>query len=67
MTEPTESAVAEPASGGRGRDALLAVDGLKKHFPIKRGIIFQKQVGAVKAVDGVSFCVAAGETFGLVG
>ena len=36
-------------------DELLVVDDLKKHFPVTRGIIFQKQVAAVKAVDGVSF------------
>jgi peptide/nickel transport system ATP-binding protein len=48
-------------------DALLAVNDLKKHFPIRQGILFQRQVGAVRAVDGVSFSVAPGETLGLVG
>jgi peptide/nickel transport system ATP-binding protein len=46
---------------------LLVVDDVKKHFPVTRGIIFQKQVGAVKAVDGVSFSVKSGETLGIVG
>src|SRR6184192_573621 len=46
---------------------LLVVDDVKKHFPVTRGIIFQKQVAAVKAVDGVSFTVKAGETLGVVG
>jgi oligopeptide/dipeptide ABC transporter ATP-binding protein len=46
---------------------LLVVDNVKKHFPVTRGIIFQKQVGAVKAVDGVSFTVKSGETLGIVG
>ena len=47
--------------------ALLVVDGLVKHFPVNRGVIFRRQVGAVQAVDGLSFSVAAGETLGLVG
>ncbi len=49
------------------KEVLLRVDNLVKHFPIMRGIIFQKQVGAVHAVDGVSFNVYRGETLGLVG
>jgi oligopeptide/dipeptide ABC transporter ATP-binding protein len=48
-------------------EALLEVRDLVKHFPIKRGLIFQRQIGAVKAVDGVSFDVEQGETLGLVG
>src|SRR5262249_39125896 len=45
----------------------IEVRDLVKHFPIKRGIIFQKQIGAVKAVDGISFDVEQGETLGIVG
>jgi len=47
--------------------ALIEVKDLVKHFPIKRGVIFQRQIGAVKAVDGVSFEVQRGETLGIVG
>lgn len=46
---------------------LLQVTNLKKHFPITSGFVFQNQVGAVKAVDGISFEVFKGETLGLVG
>ena len=45
---------------------LLRVENLMMHFPIRRGV-FQRQVGAVRAVDGVSFDVQRGETLGLVG
>ena len=47
-------------------EPLLSVRGLTMHFPIYRGI-FRRRVGAVKAVDDVSFDIAAGETLGLVG
>jgi len=46
---------------------LLRVEHLTKYFPVTRGIIFQKEVGAVQAVDDVSFAIKKGETFGLVG
>jgi oligopeptide transport system ATP-binding protein len=46
---------------------LVQVRDLKKHFPITQGIILQRQVGAVRAVDGVSFDIYRGETLGLVG
>jgi peptide/nickel transport system ATP-binding protein len=52
--------------GARGEVVLQAED-LVKHFPITRGIVFQRQVGAVKAVDGVSFDLRRGETLGIVG
>jgi len=48
-------------------DALLQVTGLQRHFPVTRGIVFQKQTGAVKAVDGIDFHVRSSETLGLVG
>ena len=48
-------------------DAMIEVRDLVKHFPLTEGIIFRRQVGAVRAVDGVSFDVNEGETLGLVG
>jgi peptide/nickel transport system ATP-binding protein len=51
---------------GQG-EALLEVEGLRRYFPITRGIIFQKQTGAVKAVDGVDLSIHTGETLGVVG
>jgi peptide/nickel transport system ATP-binding protein/oligopeptide transport system ATP-binding protein len=46
---------------------LVEVKNLVKHFPITQGVIFQKQIGAVKAVDDISFEVKRGETLGIVG
>jgi oligopeptide/dipeptide ABC transporter ATP-binding protein len=48
-------------------EPLLRVDHLVKHFPLTRGVIFQKHVGSVRAVDDVSFAIRPGETLGLVG
>jgi oligopeptide transport system ATP-binding protein len=63
----TESAVTAPATEKKLGDELLVVEDIVKHFPVTRGIIFQKKVGAVKAVDGVTFTVREGETLGVVG
>src|SRR5215468_2139972 len=55
------------ASGDKLGEPLLTVNNLVMHFPLTQGIIFQRKVGAVQAVDGVSFGVKRGETLGLVG
>ena len=46
---------------------IVQVSDLKMHFPIRQGAVIQRQVGSVKAVDGISFEIAEGETLGLVG
>jgi peptide/nickel transport system ATP-binding protein/oligopeptide transport system ATP-binding protein len=53
----------EPAEA----EPLLSVRGLVKHFPIDRGVMLRRKVGAVRAVDGIEFDVMRGETFGIVG
>src|SRR6478672_4843579 len=64
MTE-TATTPAPPADGER--DVLVDVRGVKVHFPIKRGVIFDKVIGYVYAVDGVDLQIRRGETYGLVG
>ena len=60
-------AQANTQTTSNGKEVLLDVDELQMHFPLTQGIIFQRKVGAVQAVDGVSFKVYKGETLGLVG
>ncbi len=59
----------EPMSHSDGRDnrVLLEARGLKKYFPVTKGILFSKVTASIKAVDGVSFDVRRGETLGVVG
>ncbi len=72
---PGAAASARPVTGaggagttaGSGGPALLQVDDLKVHFPIREGLIFERHVGDIRAVDGISFSMARGETLGLVG
>src|SRR5436189_4265723 len=62
----TTSPIQAPANGTADGD-LLHVSNLKMYFPITQGIILQRQVGWVRAVDDISFSVKRGETLGLVG
>jgi oligopeptide transport system ATP-binding protein len=55
------------ASTTTGENVLLDVQNLVMHFPLTQGILFQRKVGAVRAVDGISFQIRRGETLGLVG
>ncbi len=51
----------------KSTEPLLAVEGLRVHFPVRRGLLAKRHIGSVKAVDGIDFTLAAGETLGLVG
>ena len=61
--EETTQRPHEPTAG----DHLVEVRDIKMYFPVTSGIIFQRKVADVKAVDGVSFDIRKGETLGLVG
>ncbi|GAA0391471.1 dipeptide ABC transporter ATP-binding protein [Streptomyces luteireticuli] len=63
-TAEVEAVLDAPVERG---EPILQVRNLVKHFPLTQGILFKKQVGAVKAVDGVSFDLYQGETLGIVG
>src|SRR5690242_17361260 len=69
MSEETDTPPA--AKGGNGGqpagDVLLKVTGLVRHFPVTRGVIVRRKVGAVQAVDGIDLSVERGQTLGLVG
>jgi oligopeptide/dipeptide ABC transporter ATP-binding protein len=62
-----ERGSAAPSPGAGPGEPLVQVRDLVKHFPMTQGIVFQRKIGAVQAVDGVSFDVNRGETLGIVG
>ncbi|MFI9490268.1 ABC transporter ATP-binding protein [Streptomyces halstedii] len=66
MTDLKNKAAAASAEQADGSEPLLKVSGLVKHFPITKGVL-KRKVGAVQAVDGLSFDVRPGETLGVVG
>ena len=63
----TESNTSPGASAQNDDNVLLEVKNLKMHFPVTSGLIFQRAVAHIKAVDDISFSVKTGETLGLVG
>ncbi|SFD81716.1 ATP-binding cassette domain-containing protein, partial [Streptomyces aidingensis] len=62
MQPPQQTSPADRTTG-----PILEVRGLVKHFPLTQGILLRRRIGAVKAVDGVSFDLRPGETLGIVG
>ena len=63
----TPETQAQGATASTDDDVLLEVKNLKMYFPVSSGLVFQKTVAYIKAVDGISFTVKRGETLGLVG
>jgi oligopeptide transport system ATP-binding protein len=61
----TETSVTETPS--KFGEVVLATEDLRKHYPLTQGIVFKKQIGAVRAVDGVNIQLRRGETLGVVG
>ncbi len=66
MSAPSQTGSTGPGAGTTTGD-LLKVTGLTRHFPVTRGVVFRRTIGAVRAVDGIDFTVPQGQTLGLVG
>ena len=67
MTTTIETPATETAASPRPGGPLLEAIGLKKHFPVTKGLLVSRTMGHIKAVDGVSFELQPGETLGVVG
>jgi oligopeptide transport system ATP-binding protein len=67
MIRPNLELATEDSAGASGRAPLLLVEDLQVYFPFSRGPFLRRRKGFIRAVDGVSFAVYEGETFGLVG
>ena len=67
MTSALNGAAAPAHTTDAQHDEILRVEDLKVHFPLMKGVVIQRQVATVKAVDGVSFALKRGDTLGLVG
>jgi peptide/nickel transport system ATP-binding protein len=68
MTEQVAlTKVPAPRDEGQGEQPLLEVSGLTKYFPVNGGFIFKRHIDDIRAVDGVDFSIAQGESLGLVG
>ena len=65
--QPAAAGATASGNGGGQAEELLKVTNLKMYFPITSGLLFQRKVADIKAVDGISFTVRRGETLGLVG
>jgi peptide/nickel transport system ATP-binding protein len=66
MSAPSQTGSTGPGTGTTTGN-LLKVTGLVRHFPVTRGVVFRRKIGAVRAVDGIDFTVPQGQTLGLVG
>ncbi|MCH9050422.1 MAG: ABC transporter ATP-binding protein [Proteobacteria bacterium] len=67
VVDAPEKTAAVTVSTPVGNAPIIEVKGLKMYFPISEGVVFSRKVAEVKAVDGISFHIRKGETFGLVG